>query len=351
MSLEFGTGFSPTRIALTLLALAITLYGLVNGASFLIPLVIAFLASNVVEALIERLERLGLPALIAVPLSVCFILLLVAAFVLIVVSQIDEFIAAWPRYLARMDVLSTSFMAGIGDEYADRLRAQLASMDITQRASTALGSAGSMLLNFSLVLLYVAFLLAERGRIFKRLAALSETAQERNGTISALSAVSDGIRQYLFVKTFLSLVTAALSYAVLRFLGLDFAETWALIIFFLNYIPNIGSILGVVFPAILAIVQFDNFTPFLTIAIGLTLVQFVIGNIIEPMLMGKSLNLSPFTIIVALTFWSSMWGVAGAFLAVPMTAAIVILCREIRGWQWIATLLSNDVKAAQSRSD
>ncbi|MEO0809204.1 MAG: AI-2E family transporter, partial [Pseudomonadota bacterium] len=151
----------------------------------------------------------------------------------------------------------------------------------------------------------------------------------------------DGVRQYLFVKTVISLITAATSYAILRYLGLDFAETWALIIFFLNYIPSIGSALGVVFPALLALVQFDTITPFFVLAIGLTALQFSIGNILEPALMGRSLNLSPFVIIVSLAFWSTIWGVAGAFLAVPITAVIVILCREIKGCEWVAVLLSN----------
>ncbi len=100
--------------------------------------------------------------------------------------------------------------------------------------------------------------------------------------------------------------------------------------------------LGVVFPALLALVQFDTLEPFLIIVGVLAVIQFVIGNVIEPMMMGRSFNLGAFTVIVALMFWSAIWGIAGAFLAVPITAAFVILCREVEGWQWIAVLLSNE---------
>ena len=198
------------------------------------------------------------------------------------------------------------------------------------------------MLHSPLVVLYAGFLRAERGRNARRLISIGETHADRAQTFATLAKISDGIRQYLFVKTVVSVATGALSYAILNWLGVDFAEIWAVIVFLLNYIPSIGSVLGVVFPALLALVQFDTLEPFLIIVGVLAVIQFIIGNVIEPMMMGRSFNLGAFTVIVALMFWSAIWGIAGAFLAVPITAAFVILCREIEGWQWIAVLLSNE---------
>ncbi len=348
MALELGTGASSLRLAASSVVFAIGLVGLVFGANFLIPIVVAFIVANTLEALIERLERLGIPASLSVPLGVLVALALIAGFVFVIVDQIDEFVAAWPRYLERLRTLSGSVVSLLGDEFSSRVQARFNELNLASRLSTAIGSASGVLLNVGLVLLYVGFLLAERGRIFKRIVLLGREAKEQDKLAAALTAVSDGIRQYLFVKTVLSLLTALASYAVLRYLRLDFAETWAVVIFLLNYIPSIGSVLGVVFPALLALVQFDSLIPFLVLAIGLASLQFAIGNVLEPMLMGRSLNLSPFVVIVSLTFWSTIWGIVGAFLAVPITAAIVILCREIKGWEWIAVLLSNE---AASRHD
>ncbi len=339
--LKTATGTAAARTTLVIVASAVVLLALIYGAGFFIPLVVAFMVANILEALIERLERLRVPAPAAIPISVLLVLALLGAFVYIIVAQVDEFVAAWPRYIDRLRDLATSFLAVLGEDFATRLKSRIAELDLAARASRAIGSVSTFLLNFGLVILYVGFLLAERGRAFRRIIALGDE-QRRTELSSALAAVSEGIRQYLFVKTAVSLATSALSYFVLRLLGLDFAETWAVIIFLLNYIPSIGSVLGVVFPAILALIQFDILTPFFVIAGFLAVVQFSIGNIAEPMLMGRSLNLSPFVIIVALTFWSTIWGIAGAFLAVPITAALVIVSREIRGWRWIATLLSND---------
>ncbi|MEO1224292.1 MAG: AI-2E family transporter, partial [Pseudomonadota bacterium] len=146
----------------------------------------------------------------------------------------------------------------------------------------------------------------------------------------------------MWVKTLTSLMTGLASYTVLRLVGVDFAETLALIIFLLNYIPNIGSILGIVFPAMIALVQFDTLAPFLIATPILIAIQVIIGNLVEPMLMGRSLNLSSFVIILALVFWGVIWGIPGMFLSVPITVVALIVCSHIRGARWIAILLSKD---------
>jgi AI-2 transport protein TqsA len=157
-----------------------------------------------------------------------------------------------------------------------------------------------------------------------------------------LSAISGGIRRYIWIKTLISLLTGALSYAVLRGLGVDFAETWALLIFFLNYIPNIGSVVGVIFPTLLALVQFDTLVPFFSIAIGLTAIQLIIGNVVDPMLTGRSLNMSSFAIVLLLAFWGTIWGVVGMFLCVPIMMLMMIVCANVPSWRWVAVLLSKD---------
>ena len=146
----------------------------------------------------------------------------------------------------------------------------------------------------------------------------------------------------------MSVVTGILSYTVLKMLGVDFAETWALLIFLLNYIPTVGSILGVVFPAVLALVQFDTLGPFLVIAVLLSAAQFAIGNVIEPIFMGKVLNLSSVVVIIALSLWGSVWGIVGMFMSVPITVVLMIMCAHIPNLKWIAVLLSEDGKLAEA---
>ena len=126
----------------------------------------------------------------------------------------------------------------------------------------------------------------------------------------------------------------------MRLFGLDFAALWAVLITVLNFVPYVGSVLGVVFPALMAIVQFDDFGTILTLLVSLTALQFAIGNFLDPYVMGNSLNLSPFAILISLAVWSELWGVPGAFLAVPITAIVTIVFSEFPGTRPIAVLLS-----------
>jgi predicted PurR-regulated permease PerM len=125
-------------------------------------------------------------------------------------------------------------------------------------------------------------------------------------------------------------------------IGVDFAETWTLLIFLLNYIPSIGSILGVIFTAMLVLLQFDTLWQFFIIAVLLSSAQLIIGNVNEPTFMGRTLNLSPFVVIASLAFWSTLWGPVGAFLSVPLTTTLVIACSHVPSFRWIAVLLSAD---------
>jgi AI-2 transport protein TqsA len=152
--------------------------------------------------------------------------------------------------------------------------------------------------------------------------------------------IDKDIHTYLGVKTAVSFTTALLSYLLMRLVGLDFAEFWALLIFVLHFIPTVGVIVGTLLPTILAAVQFQNLGPFLGIGVGLTAIAQLMGNIVEPNLMGETLNLSPLAVIMALIFWGTLWGITGAFLCVPLTVILVIVMSNFESTRWVAVLLS-----------
>ena len=132
--------------------------------------------------------------------------------------------------------------------------------------------------------------------------------------------------------------------------GLEFAALWAVLTVFLNFVPYVGSVLGVVLPVLMAVVQFQEPGPVLTLLLALTAVQFAIGNFLDPYVMGNSLNLSPFAILISLAVWAELWGIPGAFLAVPITAILTIVFSEFPATRPLAVLLSKggeDVSAAR----
>ena len=163
---------------------------------------------------------------------------------------------------------------------------------------------------------------------------------DRRELIGAVNAIAAKIRQYLGITTFTSLVTGVASAAWAFAMGLDLALVWGVLNFVLNYIPVVGNIVGIVPPTLYALIQFQDCKMPLMAFLGFGFLQVTISNFVYPMLQGRSLPLSPVAIVVALAFWSWVWGIAGALVAVPLTVAIVIACDHFPGTRWVAKLLS-----------
>ena len=337
---------SLNNIALLAIVMGLLITGLVYGAPFLIPIVVAGMLTILLSAAGDRISRLGLPEPFATLSAVVLFVVVILAVFNILSAQTGEVARAWPGYVERFNALAEQVFGWLGPELAERVRQSLSEIDVLNRLPGLLGTAGGIAATVVLVALYIGFLLVERGRLEPKIDRLSNGSSEARRIKRAIADITESVRRYLWIKTMLSVFTAGISYGVLKALGVDFAETWAIIIFLLNYIPSIGSILGVIFPALLALVQFETLWEFLIIAVLLAGTQFIIGNVIEPRLMGRSLNLSPFVVMASLAFWGMIWGVIGAFLSVPMTTAFVIVCSQVPSLRWIAILLLADSRAA-----
>jgi predicted PurR-regulated permease PerM len=218
----------------------------------------------------------------------------------------------------------------------------MAQINLQRLAGSLLSSLGSVLVTFVVVFLYATFLLIERRGFAAKLANLSHDPRRVARIREVIGAINRRIGSYLALKTLLSLLLGAASYAVMALYGLDFAALWALLTAFLNFVPYVGSVLGVVLPVLMALVQFQELGPVLTLLLALTALQFVIGNFLDPYVMGNSLNLSPFAILISLAVWSELWGIPGAFLAVPITAILTIVFSEFAGLRPVAVLLSRN---------
>jgi predicted PurR-regulated permease PerM len=201
-----------------------------------------------------------------------------------------------------------------------------------------------------LVFLYVTFLLIEQRDFSSKFDEISGNPERVARVRQVISSINARIGQYLAIKTLINVVLGLVSWMVLAAFDVEFAAFWAVLIAVLNYIPYIGSFLGVLFPVGWAFVQSGDTTNVLTLLLLLSLAQFVIGSVLDPYLMGSSLNLSPFVILASLASWGSLWGIAGAFLAVPITAMLVIVLSEFDGTRPIAILMSRDARLRRRRS-
>ncbi|PID97629.1 MAG: AI-2E family transporter, partial [Actinobacteria bacterium] len=208
-------------------------------------------------------------------------------------------------------------------------------------AASQLSSIGGFVF---LIIIYIAFLFSERAEFTKKLTAAFPEPEKADKTRKILEAINYRVGQYLGTKTLINIILGVVAYLIMWAFDLDYAAFWALLIALLNYIPYVGSIIALFLPVALSVVQFASWPQTLGLYAGLQISQLVVANYFEPKLVGEKVNQSPVVVLVALSFWSTLWGVAGAILAVPMTSILMIIFGEIPATRPIAVFMCDDVK-------
>jgi predicted PurR-regulated permease PerM len=319
------------------------------GKAIIVPAVLGAVVVYVVVGLAHALGRLpGLGPSLSLRLryafSIAAIGLVGVLFAYLVMANKERAMAMAPQYqqslLAAIQRVAVHFGFETEPTWATLRQDLLAQIDLQRLFGSLLTSVGSIVLTFVVVFLYATFLLLERRTFETKLANLSDDPGRVARIRQVIEAINRRIGSYLALKTLISLLLGVSSYVVMRLFGLEFAALWAVLTGFLNFVPYVGSVLAVVLPVLMAVVQFEDLGVVLTMLLSLTALQFAIGNFLDPYVMGNSLNLSPFAILVSLAVWSELWGVPGAFLAVPITAILTIVFSEFSGTRPIAVLLS-----------
>lgn len=309
--------------------------------------VVAYVIVGLVQALL-RIPYLGraLSLRVRYMLSVLGIALALFGIAFLVITNKENLLAVAPQYqeslLVAIQKFAVFFRIETEPTWATLRQDILAQINIQRVVGSMVASVSSIIVGVIVVLLYATFLLIEQHSFAQKLANISSDASSVARIRSITNDINRRIGSYLALKTFLSLLLGAISWTIMAFVGLEFSAFLAVLIAFLNYIPYVGSFLGVLFPVIMTIIQFQDLSPTLSIFLMLTLVQFLIGNFLDPIVMGKSLNLSPFAILFSLAIWSELWGVPGAFLAVPITAILAIVLSEFSATRPVAVLLSKN---------
>lgn len=345
------TSAKSVAFASSLIVVALTFVLLIEGRDLLIPIAVAIMIWYLLNALARGFHGLPLgarrlPNWVAMTLAIVTVLIGLSLVAKLVGDNIAEVSAAAPGYQANIEALIANASKLVGFDQPPDIAAVFEQIDLrelaTRFASAAAGFAGS----FGIVLIYVLFLLFEQRGFDKKLRALFPDAEHREEVRSVLHRMQEQIQTYVAIKTFTSVLTGGVSYVVLLIVGVDFAEFWGFIIFLLNYIPTVGSLLGIIFPALLALIQFSTPVPFFIVLGGIGIVQFLIGSVLEPRLTGASLNISPLVVILSLALWGSIWGIVGMFLCVPLTVIAMIILSYFERTRPIAILLSGNGRIA-----
>ncbi|MBQ0012980.1 MAG: AI-2E family transporter [Proteobacteria bacterium] len=214
--------------------------------------------------------------------------------------------------------------------------------NIPQIAKSVGSSVASLAASVGMILIYMLFLFIEQGTFENKLSHLFTDNAKSKKIRFILSSIDNNMKKYLFMKTIISLATGICGYIWLRAIGLEFAGVWAFLLFLLNYIPTIGSVVACGLPILFALISGNGLDMAILTALGLIGLQILWGNILDPKLTGKALNISTLAILVNLVFWGLIWGIAGMFFSVPILVALYVAAAQFDSTRWIAVLLSAD---------
>ena len=335
-----------------MVATALVVVLLVYGKSLLIPFVIALVVWYVIVGLnnwIGSFEfiRKYCPGWLSATLAMLIIVLFLVFVGEMIANNAQSMADSLPTYEQNVRHLMENVQQSFGLEQVPNVSSLLEGFDFTDIISNFINTFSGIAGNIFLILIYVLFLFLEQVSFPLKLQAIFNDEEDYGRVQGILIRINKAISSYISVKTAVSVLTGVLSYIVMAIIGLDFAAFWAFLIFLLNYIPSIGSLIATAFPSLMAILQFETLTPFIIILIGVGAIQLIVGNVIEPRMMGSSLNISSLVMILSLSLWGTLWGVSGMVLCVPITVIMMIIFAQFESTKPIAILLSANGKVAQ----
>ncbi len=327
--------------SLVILAIVALAFGLSYTRPVLIPFLIAVFITSIVSPVVDyQILKLRFPRSIAIALSMLVVILICTLFCLLVMQATQEVVRSVDDYSTDFANLGRDVLLKLQEyqinispnEITDKIRAE-----VPRWATTTAGNVAGILGRAVLVFIFVGFLLAGR--------------DPRGVKPGIYRDIDAQIRRYLGTKLVISAVTGVLVGLILHLFGVRLAFVFGLAAFVLNFIPSVGSIIATLLPLPTAAAQFQGNLPLLIMVVAVPgMVQMLIGNVIEPKVMGDGLRLHPVTILLALAIWGLLWGPAGMLLAVPIMGTIRIVLDQFEITQPAGHLLAGFLPGTLHRS-
>ena len=328
------------RASITICTSIIVLGALYFSAQIFAPLAFALLIISIMWPIQKRLQT-RLPKLVALAMSTLVTIVILVAIGTLIVWGFGR--AA--RYIVS-DAARLQMMYGQLTEWLEEHGIVIAGLwaehfnvgwliGLLRQAAVRLNG----MLGFSMVvLIYVILGLLEVDDATGKLGAV-ETGEFGRNLMTGGARTAVKFRKYMLVRTLMSIMTGVIVSGFAALIGLPLALEWGIIAFALNYIPFIGPFVATMLPTLFAITQFKSWYAVVALFICLNLIQFLVGSYLEPRFAGRALSISPFLVLFAVIFWTFMWGIAGAFIGVPIVIAALTLCEQHPSSRWIADLL------------
>lgn len=340
------------NISLGIITLFLTVWVLVIGQSIILPFMFAVFFTFILDPLICWLVKVKIPRSLAVFITIIILFVILYLLGLLVYSNVQTFVVQFPTYEERLIKLPGKAIIAFEELTGQKVTIELwkkidwigaiQNFSIASNVMSGVGTFFTFIGKMILVFIFMAFMLMGKqnlqGKVKKAFAPNQALRIEE-----ITNAATQKIQKYLGTKLIVSFITSVLSYIIFLSFGLDFAVFWTVVIFIFNFIPNVGSIIASALPVLFSILQYGTLSTAAALLVALIILQFLMGNILEPRLMGMSLDLSPMAVILSLIFWGYIWGVAGMLLSVPILATVVICLERFQSLKPISVLLRGKI--------
>lgn len=332
-----------SRSLLIAAAVVIVIAGLKAASTVLVPVLMAALVTVLCLPPMRWMQKRGVPDWASLPVIFLLMIGVAAGFSFLVGNEVAHFREELPHYREHLsDAYAEHIDALLAHAGFENVRQMLEELTrdvqvgkVFDVAGVAVGAITDILSNGLFVLLAVMFMVTEAAGFPRK---LREAFSESLGSVSESRRAVRSIHDYVRVKTEVSLATGLLAFFLCLAFGVDSAVLWGILAFLLNFVPTIGSLVAAVPPILLAFAK-HGWPEALGVTIGYAVINIVIGNVLEPRLMGRKLGLSSLVVFLSLVFWGWVWGPIGMLLSVPLTMLVKILLEQSEDLRWIAVLL------------
>jgi len=326
-------------------ALIIIFAGVIYAKSIITPFLLALFISIICAQPIAWLEKKKLPKWLALIIVILGLIVLFSGFTFMIGGTVSSFSGNLSKYESTLTTISNSFIQYLNEQGLKIPKDEISNLvqpaKILEYTASALNTLFNMMGNTFILFLIILFILMEFGSFSVKANAIRSESVK---SISYFSTILKNIRNYLGIKTLLCLSTGILIYLALLIIGVDYPLLWALIGGLMYYIPNIGSIVATIPTVLFALVQLGLGGALWTLG-STVLIHNILGNFIEPRIMGKGLGLSTLVVFLSLLFWGFILGIVGMILSAPFTMTIKIILEQNEKTKWLAILLGTPAEA------
>jgi AI-2 transport protein TqsA len=317
------------KILLLFCAVVLIFGALYLARSLIAPVTFSLFVIAIVWPIQRALQR-RIPKLLAVAITILGIFVAVAVLGSLLVWGFGKVVQWFTNNTDRLQALyvrAANWLDGHGVSIAD-IVTQNYNVNWFVPAVKGLGGRGYSLVSFAIIAFAFTVLGLLEVDVTRKNIERLKNAKLARLLLVAGADIAANLQKYMLVRSVMSILTGIVVWSFALLAGIELATAWGVIAFVLNYIPFLGPLFATVFPTLFALVQFESWQLAIAVFACLNVIQFLIGSYFEPRMAGAALSISPFIVLLAVFFWSFLWGVAGAFIGVPIVIAFLAVCNE-----------------------